>query len=67
MNYILKDTAGDVIVVVPLDKEGVTPMVAVQFQADNEDAYMTMHLTDRMVLDLKQAMNRALRESERTG
>lgn len=72
MRYELKDLHGDVITVTPIDPEGVIPQCHVRFELKDGDKegkpyLVDMVLDDRRVADFKQAMNRAIRESRRTG
>lgn len=71
MRYEIRDTHGDPIVVLPLEPEGIIPRAVIRFttvdQETDEPYFIDMVLTDRMVTDLKQALNRSIRESMRTG
>jgi hypothetical protein len=69
MQYTLNDLHDDVIIVVPAQSEGISPKVAIVFQANDDEGVeeVVMVLDDRLADDLLTAIRLALKESERKG
>lgn len=71
MKFQIHDEAGDLITVVPATANGVTARIAIAFTELDEDGdegdTVTMVLDDRLVADLKQALNHCVAYVRRVG
>lgn len=66
MKFQLHDLYGDTITVCPVPSKGVLVKINIAF-SDSDGDHVEMLLDDRMWSNLKQAGNKAMKESERMG
>jgi hypothetical protein len=67
VQYTISDLDGDLIVVMPGDKDGLLAKVVLAFLDTEDGSELAMILDDRGAKDLITAMTMALKESERMG